>query len=64
MKLTQSQCVDIVTEYSKVHAISDFDVAEQRLIRECISTTGTNYDRNLLKIIDEYNYAKYTKQWL
>lgn len=64
MKLTQSQCVDIVTEYSKVHAISDFDVAEQRLIQECISISGTNYDRNLLKIIDEYNYAKYTKQWL
>lgn len=64
MKLTKSQCVDIVTEYSKVHAISDFDVAEQRLIQECISISGTNYDRSLLKIIDEYNYAKYTKQWL
>jgi len=63
MKLTKLQCINIVTEYSKAYAINDLDLAEQRLLQECISISGTNYDRSLLKIIDEYNYATYTKQW-
>ncbi len=64
MKLAKTECVDIVTEYSKAYSINDLDLAEQKLIKECISLSGTNYDRSLLKIIDEYNYARYTKHWL
>jgi len=64
MALSKTQCIDIVTEFAKTNSISDIDIAEKKLIGECVSLSGTNYDRSLLKTIDEYNYAKYTKQWL
>jgi len=64
MELSKMQCIDIVTEFAKTNLISDIDLAENKLIRECVSLSGTNYDRSLLKIIDEYNYTKYTKNWL
>ena len=64
MKLAKVQCVDITTEYSKAHSISNLDSAEQRLTQECASISGKIYDISLLKIIDEYNYARYTKHWL
>jgi hypothetical protein len=64
MKLAKMECADIVTEYSQTYLIDNLDLAEQKLIQECLSISGTSYDRSLLKIIDEYNYAKYTKNWL
>lgn len=64
MELSKAQCIDIVTEFAKANSVSDIDVAEKKLIGECVFLSRTNYDRSLLKIIDEYNYAKYTKQWL
>lgn len=64
IQLAKTQCIDIIAEFARTNSISDIDAAEKKLIQECVSISGTNYDRSLLKIIDEYNYAKYTKNWL
>ncbi len=64
MELSKAQSVNIVAQYAKTNSVVDIEVAEKNLIGECVSLSGTNYDRSLLKIIDEYNYAKHTKQWI
>jgi len=64
MELSKSQCLSIVNEYSIDYKINDPDLAETKLIQDCNSINQRNYDRSLLKILDEYNYAKYTKNWL
>lgn len=63
MKILAEQ---MVAKYSKIHGISDLNKAEILLIQEIRTYSGDSYKYNktLLKIIDEYNYAKFTKGWL
>jgi len=62
MKILAEQLVD---QYSKTHNIQNPNRAEMRLANEIKAYSGDTYQYNksLLKIIDEYNYAKYTKSW-
>jgi hypothetical protein len=55
----------LVTEYSKRHNIHDLDRAETQLVNEVKTYSGDTYQygKSLLKIIDEYNYTRYTKKW-
>ena len=64
MQISKSQIFEILDEYMRVNSIADLKTAEQRLISECLAISGNRYSKSLLKIIDEYNYAKYTKNWL
>jgi len=55
----------LIAEYSKNHKIQDSHKAENLLVDEIKSYSGDKfqYNKSLLKIIDEYNYAKHTKEW-
>jgi len=58
--------VQLVSEYSEIHRLTDRNKAETLLIKEIKVYSGDsyNYDKTLLKIIDEYNYSKHTKSWI
>lgn len=64
MEKTQTQIEDIIKSYTE---FSDLGLEEKR---EALSTMCKDLSQNLpfqktiLKIIDEYNYAKYTKKWI
>jgi hypothetical protein len=55
----------LVAEYSKKHSIANLTQAEIQLVSEVKAYSGDayQYDKTLLKVIDEYNYAKYSKPW-
>lgn len=65
MHYTKILAEQLVAQYSNKHKIQNPDEAETRLINEIKTYSGDNYQYNksLLKIIDEYNYAKYTEAW-
>jgi len=65
MEYTKILAEQLVTEYSKKHNIQNSDQVEMRLVNEIKTYSGDTYQYNksLLKIIDEYNYAKYSKEW-
>ena len=55
----------LVVEYSRKQGIGDLNQAETLLVADIKSYSGDpwNYDKTLLKTIDEYNYARHTKGW-
>lgn len=62
--ILKSQVSGILNEYMNINSITNIESAEKRLISECQEISGNRYEKSLLKIIDEYNYAKYTKNWI
>jgi len=64
MRISKQQCIELVSRYSRSKNIPDLRKAEEKLIETCESIAGTSYGPSLLKLIDEYNYAKYTKGWI
>ena len=64
MRLTQAQTEDVVKSYTEFSGLS---IEEKRtaLIDICNScSSNLPFQKSILKIIDEYNYAKYTKNWI
>jgi hypothetical protein len=64
MRISKQQCIGLVTRYSRSNNIQNLDMAEQKLIQDCQSVSNISYRPSLLKLIDEYNYAKFTKGWI
>lgn len=65
MKYMKILAEQLVAQYSKKHNIKSLNKAEMLLVDEIRTYSGDvyQYNKSLLKIIDEYNYAKYTKKW-
>jgi hypothetical protein len=55
----------LVSQYSRIHGVTDLNRAEARLVKEVKTYSGDKYqyDESLLKTVDEYNYAKRTEGW-
>lgn len=64
MGVMQRCCLDLVEEYQTRNKILDAPTAESVLINACLNTSGAGYSKTLLKLVDEYNYAKFTKEWI
>jgi len=65
MKYTKILAEQLVAEYSKKRGIPNPNQAEIQLVSEIKIYSGDahQYNKSLLKTIDEYNYAKYSKAW-
>ena len=64
IKDMQKQCHDLVEQYQADYALPDSETAESNLISYCIKASGAGYNKTLLKLMDEYNYSKFTKNWI
>ena len=64
MGVMQHCCQDLVEEYQTGNKLLDAPTAESMLINDCLNASGAVYSKTLLKLVDEYNYAKYTKHWI
>ena len=62
MKILAKQ---LVGDYSRRQGVEEPDEAEELLVAEMKVHSGDRYEykKALLKAVDEYNYAKYTKRW-
>ena len=60
----QDCCRDLVGQYKAGHGLLNAETAESDLINECLKASGATYHKTLLKLVDEYNYAKFTKHWI
>ncbi len=64
MKKTQVQVEDIVKSYSEF-GVLPLDEKRATLVDICKSCSNNlPFQKSILKIIDEHNYAKYTKGWI
>lgn len=59
MRIAQAQCAQVVSEYAVRAGCSEEDAAagiEAEMARD-------SFRKSLLKLVDEFNYAVYTKRW-
>jgi hypothetical protein len=61
MKKSQTQIEEILTSYGGLQP-QDRQTALTAICKNCSSNLP--FIKSILKIIDEYNYAKYTKNWI
>ena len=64
LKIMQDCCNDLVGQYQADRGFPDAEAAESGLITYCIEGSRARYQKTLLKLVDEYNYAKFTKGWI
>jgi hypothetical protein len=64
MKKTQVQVEEILKSYTEL-AVLPLDEKRATMSDICKScSSNLPFQKSILKIIDEYNYAKFTKGWI